>query len=228
MKSKSKLQLIRNAVQLVFLVLLIAGIYTKMRMVLIVFLPAALLFGNFFCGWACPYGTVQEIFGKIGSLFIKKKLKMPRVVQKYLQYVRYILFALVTVGIGEAAFYYINGYMTFMGQFMAGFILDASFVIMISFALIALFFERPFCNYLCTEAAKYGIVSMVRIFSIKRNEDTCISCRKCDRVCPMNIVISDKKHVRNGQCINCLECVSACPVENTLTYGFTGLKLRNK
>jgi polyferredoxin len=69
-----------------------------------------------------------------------------------------------------------------------------------------------------TEAAKYGVLSMTRIFSIKRDEDSCISCRKCDKACPMNIQVSKHDQVRNGQCINCMKCIETCPVPGTLNY----------
>ena len=33
----------------------------------------AILFGPVFCGWICPFGTVQEWFGKIGKRIFKRK-----------------------------------------------------------------------------------------------------------------------------------------------------------
>jgi polyferredoxin len=90
---------------------------------------------------------------------------------------------------------------------------------MVSFVIISIFFERPFCNYFCSEGVKFGVFSLTRVFSIKRNEATCVGCKKCDKACPMNINVSIKDQIRHGQCINCFECISACPVENTLTYG---------
>ena len=98
--------------------------------------------------------------------------------------------------------------------------------IMIFYLILSVFFERAFCNYLCTEAAKYGILSMLRIFSIKRDESSCINCKKCDQACPMNIQVSAHDHVRNGQCINCMKCIHVCPVPGTLRYAKVKSPLR--
>lgn len=221
----------RKVIQFVFVGLLIAGIYMDLRMIIIVFLPATLVFGNFFCGWACPFGTVQEIMSNIGSLFIKKKLKMPRKVQKYLQYFRYVLFVIVIIGVLDFVLTPMNGYGTFLSLFSEEMITVVSWVslgIMAFYLVLSMFFERAFCNYLCTEAAKYGVLNMTRIFSIKRNEDTCVNCKKCDMACPMNIEVSAHDNVRNGQCINCMKCINECPLKDTLSYKYVGWNLKKK
>ncbi|MGD1823014.1 MAG: 4Fe-4S binding protein [Pleomorphochaeta sp.] len=231
-KKQSKLQIARTLSQLLFLILLIVGIYMDIRMVIIILLPLTLFFGNFFCGWVCPFGFVQELMGKIGYKIFKKRYKMPKKVQKYLQYSRYILFAILILGVIDFILTPLNGYGSFMGIFSEDGITALStvaLIIMIIYLLSSMVFERAFCNYLCTESAKYGILSMTRIFSIKRNEDSCVNCKKCDKACPMNIKISEHEHVRNGQCINCFKCIDACPVEGTLSYTKVKLPLgKNK
>ncbi len=67
-------------------------------------------------------------------------------------------------------------------------------------------------------------MSAARPITILRNEETCVSCGKCNKVCPMNVDVASHDEVRSLQCINCMECVIACPVENTLKIGPVPLK----
>ncbi len=76
-KRQKKFQWVRVAVQLLFLGILFGGMYKIVKPVFVILLPLAFIAGNYFCGWICPFGTVQELFGKIGSMVCKKKFKMP-------------------------------------------------------------------------------------------------------------------------------------------------------
>lgn len=216
----NKLQMGRIAVQLVYAGLIVAGFFMKIRPLLGILVIGAFIFGNFFCGWICPFGTIQDFMAKIGSLFIKKKFKMPQSIQKYLQFSRYIMFAALIIIVGkEKIVNPVDSYHTFIGILSGHTAQTVALSIMIIFLLIALFFDRPFCNYFCSEGIKYGLFSFTRIFSIKRDKETCINCKKCDTACPMNIQVSTKDHVRNAQCINCFQCTDSCPIKGTLKFG---------
>jgi polyferredoxin len=58
-----------------------------------------LFFGPVFCGWICPFGTVQEFIGKIGRKIFKKRYNnfIPSVIDKHLRYLRYVILILVVV-----------------------------------------------------------------------------------------------------------------------------------
>lgn len=44
------------------------------------------------------------------------------------------------------------------------------------------------------------------------DEDQCIGCGKCEKLCPMNnIKTVDKKVVQNNQCTMCYRCINNCP-----------------
>ena len=52
------------------------------------------------------------------------------------------------------------------------------------FLISALLIDRPFCRYFCVQGAKYGALSLARVFSIRRDADTCVHCLRCDESLP--------------------------------------------
>ncbi|MBQ7653226.1 MAG: EFR1 family ferrodoxin [Clostridia bacterium] len=49
--------------------------------------------------------------------------------------------------------------------------------------------------------------------------DECISCGKCEKVCPLsNVQMIDGKPVWKGNCTQCMACISSCP-KNAIEYG---------
>ena len=50
-------------------------------------------------------------------------------------------------------------------------------------------------------------------------ENSCINCRKCEKLCPLNnIKITDNKPVWGNNCTHCMACIANCPV-NAIQYG---------
>ncbi len=181
-----------------------------------------IVFGPVFCGWVCPFGTVQEFFGKIGRKLFPKRYNrfIPAKLDSSLRYIRYIIVALVIYQTARAAallFVNIDPYFALF-NFWSDEVVWAAFAVLAATLLGALFVERPWCKYACPYGAVLGIFNIVKLVKLSRNARTCINCTRCDRVCPMNITPSDDKNVINHQCIMCLECTSenACPVDDAL------------
>ena len=192
----------------------------------------ALLAGPVLCGWVCPFGTFQEILGKLGKKLMGKKYNniLPKSIDRGLRYFRYALLAMVvyqTAITGKLMFQGIDPYYALFNLWSDELAVPALLILLVTI-ILSLFFERPWCKYVCPYGALLGITNLFRIFKIRRDADTCIQCGACDRTCPMNIEVSKEGVVKNHQCISCLECTSeqACPIDETveLSLGRRGKK----
>lgn len=201
---------------------LIKKIHMSSVILMSVIFILAVLFGPVFCGWVCPLGSAQEWVGKAGRKIFKNRYNsiVPKKIDKILRYLRYgvlIWVVYITSISGYLIFDKVDPYnalFSFWSEEAAPF----AIAVLVVTLVLSLFTERPWCKYACPYGALLGITNKFRIFKIRRNDSSCISCRKCDRSCPMNIEVSSSDTVRDLQCISCFECTSerSCPVDNTV------------
>jgi polyferredoxin len=197
----------RILVQLIFFGICLLGIVSS-KQVSDWLLPTTLLVGVLFCGWICPLGTLQDWAYKLGRRLKLPLLRMPYKAQRYLQLSRYILYFMLTLGV---AFTVLQGTKNLSALMKGKEIALASLIVLIIFVLAGLFFNRPFCNYICTGGARRGLWSVIRIIGIRRDTSRCINCKLCSKSCPMNIDVANTDFVRHPNCIGCMSCLSACP-----------------
>jgi len=184
-----------------------------------------ILFGPVFCGWICPLGTVQEWVSKIGKKIFKRKHNhfIPAKVDQTLRYLRYLVLGWViymTARSGQLIFADYDPYHALFNLWSSEVAIGGLIILGITLAG-SFFVERPWCKYACPYGALLGIFNLFRIFQIRRNESTCTLCSACNRSCPMNIPVMQKKVIRDHQCISCLKCTSSegsCPVPATVEY----------
>ena len=200
----------------------IQKIHESSLYLMLLVLVTAVIAGPLFCGWVCPFGTVQEWFSRIGKRLFRKRYNrmVPEKIDRVLRYLRYVVLLWVLWATATSAKLIFADYDPYYAlfNFWTGEVALTAFLALAAVIILSLFIERPFCKYACPYGALLGLTNLFRPFSIRRNETTCISCRKCDTACPMNITVSTVKQVRDHQCISCLECTSeaACPVGKTL------------
>ncbi|MGI6711810.1 MAG: 4Fe-4S binding protein [Bacillota bacterium] len=208
--------------------ILISKIHTSSFTIFVIIFVLGIFFGPVVCSYMCPLGSVQEWIGKLGKKIFKQRYNhfMPAKLDKVLRYIRYIVLILViymTTQSLKLVFLKVDPYFALFHFWSDEATLGGLIVLGITL-LLSLFIERPWCKYACPFGALMGLTNFFSLFKIKRNNASCIHCKICDRVCPMNIVISDKTNITDHQCIRCNQCTSefSCPVPST-----TELKIKN-
>jgi polyferredoxin len=195
---------------------------------LTIFLAAliiALLLRKGFCGWICPVGFVSNMLEKVGKKIrfihhLPAWLDYPLLSLKYLLLAFFCYVILWQMDIREVEAFIHSPYNKIVdGKMLLFFLEPSSLVVKVMIFLIvtSLALRNFWCRYLCPYGALLGLLSLFSPFKIRREEEQCVNCRKCDKVCPASIKISQKGTVRNAECIGCMECVEVCPQEGCLT-----------
>jgi polyferredoxin len=200
-------------------------IHSSAFILMIIGFLLAILFGPVFCGWVCPFGSIQEWMGGIGRKLFKKRRYnhfIPAKIDYYLRFLRYLVLAWViymTAVTGKLIFQEYDPYYALF-NFWSSEVAIFGLIILGLTLLGSLFVERPWCKYACPYGAVLGITNLFRVFKIRRTASTCKLDGACDIYCPMNIPVSQKTIVRDHQCISCLECTSEarCPAAGTVEF----------
>lgn len=201
---------------------LVQKIHEASFVLMVAVLGLAVLFGPVFCGWMCPMGTVQEWFGRIGRRILGKRYNriVPPRVDRWLRYTRYVVLGWVIIATASTGILIFSDWDPYFAMFnlWSDELAWTGVAVLATVLFLSLVVERPFCKYACPFGATLGLTNLFRVFGIKRNATSCISCGACDSSCPMNIPVATAGVVRDHQCISCLKCTSdqACPIAATV------------
>ena len=163
-----------------------------------------LLFGRGWCGYACWTAMVLDFLSY-------KQPKKPR--KEKLGVLRYVMFALsLTLVSGLLLVKVVHLEQIMFWLFLAGNALYYIAGIALAFAFKD---NRAFCKYLCPITVFLKPMSYFSLLRVHCDEDKCIHCGKCLRVCPMNVEVNNESRKRkNGtECILCYECTKVCPTK---------------
>ena len=193
------------------------------------------VFGRFFCGFACAFGSLGDAVRAI-YVFICKKLKkkpvtMKASVVKYLQAVKYVVLVLLVVSCYTGVYSKTQGMspwdvfsMLHAGNFkLGGYIVGLVILVLILVGMA--FQERFFCRVLCPMGAVFSMLPVLPLFTLRRDRSECIrGCRACTMKCPSDIELApDTAPELSGDCFQCQKCIDTCPKGNIHT-GIRSLK----
>ncbi len=188
-------------------------------LVLAVF-PITILWGRFFCGYLCSFGAIQDLIHFISHLIFPKKKRIRKKYDHILKFGKYIILAVCCIFIWSGIWkmsadfspWTIFGFIaTFDIVHISEYIMTVGMFLFLIILIASFFEERFFCRYLCPLGGIFSLVSIGRLFKIKRKPDECINCSLCDKTCSMGINISKNKVVNSGECIDCMKCTEVCP-----------------
>ena len=160
-----------------------------------------LIFGRGWCGFACWTAMVLDFL----------PYKVPQEPRKKLGWIRYITFAASLVFVAALFLARVGNLERIMFRaFIIGNILYYVVGIILAYAFKD---NRAFCKYICPVTVFLKPMSYYALFRIRCDKSRCISCGRCERLCPMNVDVTDNSRKRkNGtECILCMECVRNCP-----------------
>lgn len=219
----------------------------------VAFIVAALALSKLWCGWICPFGTVQDMLaGLRRGLGVRESELSPRVLD-LLKPVKYIFLAvilllpfLLTAKILGGDFSYFFCRICPARIIMPFFTLDnrtvwldfsnyVNFLVSVTGILAAavtvtgsFFKDRIFC-LVCPMLPLIQICRKLSPWKFEKNAAYCSGCGNCSRVCPMDIrKVSDaveSGNVMTDECLLCTRCVRSCPENEVLALKFFSRKL---
>lgn len=195
-----------------------------------------LIFGRFFCSWACHIMVLQDLCAwLLRKLGIRRKavrsrvwLLIPPLTAFYMfiwpQIVRawhsraFPDFHFRTDAEGWASFVTNN----FWRNLPSAPIIVLTFLVC-GFLIVYLMGTRTFCTYVCPYGAIFALADRFSPARIRTRPDRCQQCGTCTAACTSSVRVHEetKRHgmVVNPACMKDLDCVAACP-HDALYYGF--------
>jgi len=195
-----------------------------------------IVFGRFFCGWLCPFGTLHHFVGYLAN---RKKTAAQRIRLNKYRKAQCIKYLILIVLLFMAAFPSLGvtlqtGLLDPIGLVSRSFnllllpILDRSvnfisvsarfyegaWLIMSVFltaVLLNLVIPRFYCRFVCPLGALLGIISRFAIWRVGQKEGECSDCKLCEKSCEGGCEPGGK--IRISECVLCFNCLDDCKHE---------------
>ena len=184
------------------------------------------VFGRFFCGYACAFGAAGDVLYLLFTP-LRKALKIPSinelpVLNAVLCQLRWVVLGAICVMCFTGVWSQVNDaspwtvFASLTGGSLEG-LSALGLGLLVAIAVLQALFERSFCRYLCPMGAVFSLMPMLPFSQFKRFKPSCANnCDRCQKSCPMGIH-PDSDSLRSGECISCGRCAVVCPLGNVTT-----------
>lgn len=208
-------------------------IHAAAMLLLMVFIVISLFFKKAFCSWLCPVGTVSEFLWEVGRSVFGRSFEIPRWADIPLRSLKYLLllffvYIVVSMPVMGIQAFMSSPYSIVSDVRMLNFFRYAGMGTLITmFVLVvgSVFTPNLWCRYLCPYGALMGLLSMFSPVKIRRDEQACIDCGKCRKVCPSRLPVDVKMQMRSPECTACMSCVDICPAQDALQLSLPSKQL---
>lgn len=202
---------------------------TAFLTVLLVLCGYTILFGRFFCGFACAFGSLGDWIHAGYVWCFKKRKKKPILITQqaayYLSMLKYVVLLCIVCLCFAGVYHHAQGTSPWdvFSMLHAGNLGLEKYIIGSVVLLLLLvgmcFQERFFCRNLCPMGAVFAILPVLPFFSLHRTREECIKgCSGCTRICPSGIGLpSDGDLKVEGDCFQCQKCIDVCPKKHIHT-----------
>ena len=210
-------------------------IHPSSLVIFLVIFATGLFLKKGFCSWVCPFGLLSEYLSKVHVTIFDRIRSLPKWLDYPLRSLKYLLLLFfawaifVGMDVLQLEKFIYSPYNKVADIKMLKFFTQMSEVTLWSLVilvLLSILIPFSWCRYLCPYGALLGITSWFSPLKIHRNENTCIDCDKCTKVCPARIKVHKASAVFSDECHSCLDCVDACPVKDTLHLSVTKTRFK--
>ena len=192
-----------------------------------------IIFGRFFCGWVCPFGSLHHFAGFLGNR--KKPLSQKIRLNKYrkAQCIKYFILIfllsmaafpslaatlqtglldpipLVTRSFNLVLLPIADGFANVVsaeGRFYEGAWLI--FAIFFAAVFLNLIIPRFYCRFICPLGALFAVLGRFAVWRIGKSKSQCSNCKLCEQSCEGGCEPGD--NIKISECVLCFNCFEDC------------------
>jgi ferredoxin-type protein NapH len=198
--------------------------------------------GRAFCGWACPFGFLQDALYRLPG----RKFRLPRP----FNWLKYALLVALVMAIpwwradkrqdGSAQVVTETSVINYCSTICPAGTLEAGipglvvnkvirqntswkgwskvgFLVLV--LVLMVFSSRSFCRALCPLGGAMALTSNVSLLQLRTDQEKCTRCMRCTKVCPTEarkVPEQPRQAEKTAECVLCLDCVRNCPEPGAL------------